>query len=154
MKNKNKGNENKIILGDFNWRNKMERDGGNKIISRCCFNYALSKLVVDNGLKDLWRRDNPDFPEFTCYNRSSGTSSRIDRVYTDVKIASNTSINRIMVSFTDHYNAIFIDRLPSQIKIGQEDSWYFNNSVLCKPQFSSTTKTFFIKNTKKPLFSK
>ena len=28
---KNKGNENKIILGDFNWRNKMERDGGNKI---------------------------------------------------------------------------------------------------------------------------
>ena len=54
-----------------------------------------------------------------------------------------------MVSFIDHYNAIFIDRLPSQIKIGQEDSWYFNNSVLCKPQFSSTTKTFFfIKNTK------
>ena len=25
-----------------------------------------------------------------------------------------------MVSFTDHYNAIFIDRLPSQIKIGKE----------------------------------
>ena len=98
----------------------MERDGGNKILSRCCFNYALSKLVVDNGLKDLWRRDNPDFPEFTCYSRSSGTSSRIDRVYTDVKIASNTNINRIMVSFTDHYNAIFIDRLPSQIKIGRE----------------------------------
>ena len=117
---KNKGNENKIILGDFNWRNKMERDGGNKIISRCCFNYALSKLVVDNGLKDLWRRDNPDFSEFTCYSRSSGTSSRIHRVYTDVKIASNTKITRIMVSFIDHYNAIFIDRLPSQIKIGRE----------------------------------
>ena len=30
MKNKNKGNQNKIILGGFNWRNKMEMEGGNK----------------------------------------------------------------------------------------------------------------------------
>ena len=31
MENKNKGNENKIILGDFNCTiYKMERDGGNK----------------------------------------------------------------------------------------------------------------------------
>ena len=52
-----------------------------------------------------------------------------------------------MVSFTDHYNAISIDRLPSKTKIGK-DSWYFNNSVLCKPELFSATKTsFFIKNT-------
>ena len=38
---------------------------------------------------------------------------------------------------------------PSKTKIGK-DSWYFNNSLLCKPEFSLTTKTFllFIKNTK------
>ena len=31
MENKNKGNENKIIIGDFNFiMDKMERDGGNK----------------------------------------------------------------------------------------------------------------------------
>ena len=36
-----------------------------------------------------------------------------------------------MVSFFDHFNAIFVDR-----------SWYFNNSLLCKPEFSLTTKTF------------
>ena len=31
MENKNKGNENKIIIGDFNFTmDKMERDGGNK----------------------------------------------------------------------------------------------------------------------------
>ena len=31
-------------------------------------------------------------------------------------------INHIMVSFTDHYNAISIDRLPSKTKIGKK-SW-------------------------------
>ena len=69
---------------------------------------------MDNGLKDLWRRENPDSSKFTPYDRSSGTRSRIDRVYTDIKMASNTKINHIMVSFTDYYNAIFIDRFPSK----------------------------------------
>ena len=49
-----------------------------------------------------------------------------------------------MVFFTDHYNAISIGRLPSKTKIGK-DSWYLNNSLLCKPEFSSATNTFFIK---------
>ena len=54
-----------------------------------------------------------------------------------------------MVSFTDHYNAISIDRPPSKIKIGK-DSWYHNNSLLCKPEFSSATKTFlFLLKTQK-----
>ena len=55
-----------------------------------------------------------------------------------------------MVSFTYHYNAIFIDRFPSKTEFGK-DSWYFNNSLLCKPQFSSATKTFlfFVKTHKK-----
>ena len=45
MENKNIGNENKIILGDFNCTMfKMERDDGNKTQTLyCCFNYALSK---------------------------------------------------------------------------------------------------------------
>ena len=53
-------------------------------------------------------------------NRSSGTRSRIDRIYTDIKIARNTKINHIVVSFTDHYNAICIGRFPSQTKIGKD----------------------------------
>ena len=54
-----------------------------------------------------------------------------------------------MVSFTDHYNAISNDRLPSKSKI-ENDSWYFNNFLLCKPEFSSAAKTsFFVKNLKK-----
>ena len=35
-----------------------------------CSSYALSKLIVDNGLDDLWRRENPDSPEFTLCDRS------------------------------------------------------------------------------------
>ena len=54
-----------------------------------------------------------------------------------------------MVSFTDHYNAISIDRLPSKSKIGK-DSCNFNNSLLSKPEVSSATETFlFLLKTKK-----
>ena len=48
---------------------------------------------MDNGLEDLWRRENPDSSEFTHYDRFSGTRSN----------ANNTKINQIMVYFTDHY---------------------------------------------------
>ena len=142
MENKNEGNENKRILGEFKCTiDKMERDGRNKTLYRCRFNCVLPKHITDNGLQELWRREDADSSEFTRCNRSSGTRSRTDRVYTDIKIASNTKINHIMVSFTDHYNAIFIDRFPSKTKIGK-DSWYFNNPFLCKPEFFLTTKTF------------
>ena len=54
MEIKNKGNENKIILGGFSCTmDKMERDGRNKTLYKCHFNYTLSKLIVDNGLEDL-----------------------------------------------------------------------------------------------------
>ena len=147
MENKNEGNENKMILGDFNCTmDKMERDGRNKTFYKCHFNYALSKLILDNGMENLSRTENPDSSEFTCYNRPSGTRSTIDRVYTEIKMASNTKINYIMVSFTDHYNTIFIDRFPSETKTGK-DSWHFNNSPLSKPKFSLTADfSFFIKN--------
>ena len=54
MENKNEGNENEIILGDFNCAmDKMKKDGRNKTLYKCNFNYALLKLIVDNGLEDL-----------------------------------------------------------------------------------------------------
>ena len=67
--------ENKIIHGDFICTmDKMDRDGENKTqgLCRSCSNYALSKLIVDNRLENLWGMKNPDFPEFTHYNRSFG----------------------------------------------------------------------------------
>ena len=54
MENENVGNENKIILGDFNCTmDEMERDGRNKTLYKCHFNDGLSNLTVDNGLEDL-----------------------------------------------------------------------------------------------------
>ena len=117
-------------------------------LCRCRFTYDLWKLIVDNGLDDLWGRENPDPSEFTRCDTSSGARSKIDRVYTDKKVATNTKINHIMVSFTDHYNAIFTDRFPSKTEAGK-DSWYVNNSLLLKPEFSSTSKTSFLLETRK-----
>ena len=117
-------------------------------LCRCRFTYDLWKLIVDNGLHDLWGRENPDPSEFTRCDTSSGARSKIDRVYTDKKVATNTKINHIMVSLTDHYNAIFTDRFPSKTEAGK-DSWYDNNSLLFKPEFSSTSKTSFLLETRK-----
>ena len=67
---------------------------------------------------------------------------RIYRVYTLLKFSNNAKNNHIMVSFTAliiNCNDISIERLPSKIKIGK-DSWYFNNSLLCQPYFSSAAK--------------
>ena len=52
----------------------MDRDGENKTqrLYRFCSNYSLLKLIVDNELEDLWRRENPDSPEFTRYDRFFG----------------------------------------------------------------------------------
>lgn len=106
---------------------KINRNSGNKTqkIYGCRTNDALSKLIVDNGLKDIWRRENQDSSVFTLYNRSSDTRSRIDRVYTNMKIVNNTKINHTKLPFTDYYNATSIERLPTKNKIGK-DSCYFN----------------------------
>ena len=51
---------------------KIDRDGENKPqrLYRWRSNYALWKLIQDNGLEDLWRKENPDSPEFISYDRS------------------------------------------------------------------------------------
>ena len=61
------------MLGDLNCTmDKTDNSAENKTqrFYRCCSNYALSKVILDNGLEDIWRRENPDSPEFTCHDRS------------------------------------------------------------------------------------
>ena len=36
----------------------------------------MSKIIVDYGFQDLWRRENPDSPEFTYYDRSFAKDPR------------------------------------------------------------------------------
>ena len=97
MENKSEGNKKNIILVDSICT--MDKWTGVGEIKLKDFINALT--IVDNGLMDLWRRANPDCSEFTHCDRSSGRRSGIDRVYTDIKIATNTKINQIMLSFTD-----------------------------------------------------
>ena len=129
----------------------MDRDDGNKTQKRyrCHSNFALSKLIKDIGLEDLWRRENPEISEFTRYDRSSGTRSRIDMCILIKKIANNTKINHKMISFSDHHNTLFIDRFSSKTKIGK-DLWHFNSSLLEKNDFCSTTTNLLsiVKTTK------
>ena len=105
------------MVGEFSCTmDRSGRDGGNKTqrLFRCRPNNSLSKIIVYNGLEDLWRRENPDSSEFKRYDRSSSIRYGIDRVYADIKIANNTKINHITVSFTDYYNAILLtDSLPN-----------------------------------------
>ena len=106
MQNKNEGNENKIMLGDLSCTmDKINRDGENKTqrFYRCCSNYALSKLILDNGLGDLCRREN-QIPLNSSATIGPLPRISIDRVVRVVihKIAKNTKINHIMVSFTNH----------------------------------------------------
>ena len=94
-------NENKIILGDFNFTMCITgKDGVNKTQKnyRCNSNYTFSQVIVDNGLNDQWRRKSPDSSEFTRYNRNSVTTSWIDKVYTYLNLQKNTKTNHMMVS--------------------------------------------------------
>ena len=108
MENKNEGNESKIILGDFNCTmDKKDRYDGNKTqrLYKSCSYYNFN---VDNRLR-IYGEKRSQIPEFMCYGFNCKGRSRIDRVYNDIKIAKSTKGNHIMVSFTDHYNAISID---------------------------------------------
>ena len=135
----------KTMLGNLNCTmDKIDRDGENKTqrLYRCCSSYALWKLI---GLR-IYGEGRTQIP--LCSPATIGPLPRIqDRqglywYLTDIKIANNTKINHIMVSFTDYYNVISIDRLPAKTKIGK-DLWYFNNSLLWNPEVSSGTKAFF-----------
>ena len=48
-------------------KNKKHKDLIGAVPIMPCLN---SSWIMDNELEDLWRRENPDSPEFTCYDRS------------------------------------------------------------------------------------
>ena len=97
---------------------KMDRNGENKThrLYWCCSSYALSKLIVDIGLEDLQRRENPDTLRQVLWQ-----GPRIGRVYTDMKIANNTKISHIWYPLLIII-ILSLDILPSKTKIGK-DSW-------------------------------
>ena len=67
----------------------------------------------------------------------------IDRVHSDIKIANNTTMNHMTVSYSDHHNSIFINTVPYEHK-----NWQFHG-VLTIP----FKKTFFSPHMHKVTFS-
>ena len=100
---------------------------------------------MDNGLEDLWRRENPHSP--AMISPFARIQDRQISVYTDIKICNNTNINHIMVLFADHYNAISVDRLPSKLKLGKIRGTLII-FLYVNPNSSQLQRLFFfIKNT-------
>ena len=136
MENKNKLNKNKIILEDFNCTmDKMGRDGENKTqrLYWCCSSYALSKLILDNGLR-IYREGRTQIP-----------------------LSSPPTI-RPLARIQDLFCQGSIDISPSKTKIEKDSRKRFIKIILflCKPEYSPATKTsfFYYKHKKQPPFSK
>ena len=55
----------------------------------------------------------------------------ISKLYTNVKITYNTKMIHIMVSFSDHQNSIFIDRVPYKNK-----NWHLHGILQISVQMS------------------
>ena len=62
----------------------------------------------------------------------------IDRIHTNIKITNNTEMNRIMVSSSDHYKSIFIDRVPYKSK-----NWQFHGILIIPFQISLFLESYF-----------
>ena len=91
MENKTKGNESKIIIGNFNCTLKIYGGGRAQI--------SLGSPITTGPLAQ-----DPGLTGFIMIK----------------KIANNTKINHKMISFSDHYNALFIDRFSFKTKIGKD----------------------------------
>ena len=77
----------------------------------------------------------------------------IDRVHSDIKIANNTTMNHMTVSYSDHHNSIFNDTVPYKHK-----NWQFHGVLTIpfkKPFFLliCTKLLFQLKNVKNNLSS-
>ena len=46
-----------------------------------------------------------------------------------------------MISFSDHYNALIVDRFSSKPKLGNA-LWHFNNSLLDKDELCTNIQSF------------
>ena len=56
-------------------------------------------------------------PQFTCYDRSFGRRSTIDKVYADIKIANNIKINHIIISLLIFVMLFLLTDSPQKLKL-------------------------------------
>ena len=101
--------------------------------------FQLCPSFVDNGFEDLWRRENPESSEFTRYDRSSGTRSRIGRVYSDKKMLA---IPRLITQWYPLLIIIMIFLLkdsPQKLKLEMIHGTLIISVFIVKTQKKATT---------------
>ena len=85
-------------------------------------------------MEDHWRLQNPNEKLYTHYHGRTGTSARIDRAYTNIRLRPNINIKHVINSFSDHYHALLLEKKNHDLKIGK-GYWILNNALLSDKEY-------------------
>ena len=127
-----------IIGGDFNcYDNVLDKFGGNISIHK-----EYESLKNDFALVDVWRNLHPGSREFTWFNSSFSSGSRLDKFLVSRELLSPVvECNISPRPISDHDFVSLVFDIPTGIKRGP-GVWNFNNSLLKDKDFCTTIKKF------------
>lgn len=125
-------NDNIILLGDFNTTLNVLDRSTNEIGKEA--KSELENLILQFDLEDHWRLQNPNEKLYTHYHGRTGTSARIDRAYTNIRLRPNINIKHVLNSFSDHYHAVLLEKKNHDLKIGK-GYWILNNALLSDKEY-------------------
>ena len=123
-----------IIGGDFNcYDNVLDKFGGNISIHK-----EYESLKNDFALVDVWRNLHPGSREFTWFNSSFSSGSRLDKFLVSRELLSpGVECNISPCPISDHDFVSLVFDIPTGVKRGPS-VWNFNNSLLKDKDFSTT----------------
>ena len=127
-----------IIGGDFNcYDNVLDNFGGNISIHK-----EYESLKNDFALVDVWRNLHPGSREFTWFNSSFSSGSRLDKFLVSRELLSPVVECNISPRPTsDHDFVSLVFDIPTGVKRGP-GVWTFNNSLLKDKDFCTTIEKF------------
>ena len=127
-----------IIGGDFNcYDNVLDKFGGNISIHK-----EYESLKNDFALVDVWRNLHPGSREFTWFNSSFSSGSRLDKFLVSRELLSPVmECNISPRPISDHDFVSLVFDIPTGIKRGP-GVWNFNNSLLKDKDFCTTIEKF------------
>ena len=127
-----------IIGGDFNcYDNALDKFGGNISIHK-----EYESLKNDFALVDVWRNLHPGSREFTWFNSSFSSGSRLDKFLVSRELLSPVvECNISPRPISDHDFVSLVFDIPTGVKRGP-GVWTFNNSLLKDKDFCTTIEKF------------
>ena len=128
-----------IIIGeDFNcYDNVLDKFGGNISIHK-----EYESLKNDFALVDVWRNLHPGSREFTWFNSSFSSGSRLDKFLVSRELLSPVvECNISPRPISDHDFVSLVFNIPTGVKRGP-GVWNFNNFLLKDKDFCTTIEKF------------